>query len=351
MGASVPRKAIQTTHSRIGSPKLRASTRLLFGFGNKRIPLLGELYTQVKCVDKEKYVEIVVTNIDCGENLFEFDLFKQFGFEIQQISNVTETEVDQVEKVCTKYKELFEPALGTIKDFKASVYLKANATPKFCKSRKIPFSQMPQFKKEAERLTYAGIWKPIKFSNWASIVLAQKADVSIRICGDFKQVVNAQIDIERFPLPTREALFHAIRHGKQFSKIDLKDAYLQMELDDDSKTIWVVNTPLGLFQYQRLPYGIASAPAIFQKYLEQLLLRDVRLELVLQILQNSGIKCKKEKCSFLQDIIEYLGRQLSSKGILPDESGLRAVRDLKPPRDLKQVEAFMAGGPNKHAAP
>ncbi|XP_036318832.1 uncharacterized protein K02A2.6-like [Rhagoletis pomonella] len=189
---------------------------------------------------------------------------------------------------------------------------------------------MPQFKKEG--LTNAGIWKPIKFSNWASpIVLAQKADGSIRICGDFKQVVNAQIDIERFPLPTREALFHAIRHGKQFSKIDLKDAYLQMELDDDSKTIMVVNTPLGLFQYQRLPYGIASAPGC-GNYLDDIIITAStfdehiqRLEFVLQILQNSGIKCKKEKCSFLQDTIEYLGRQVSAKGILPDGSGLIAL--------------------------
>lgn len=50
---------------------------------------------------------------------------------------------------------------------------------------------------------------------------------------------------------------------------------------------------------------------------------------------------QKEKCSFLQDTIEYLGRQVSAKGILPDESGLKAVRDLNPPKDLKQVEAFM----------
>nr|XP_041630616.1 uncharacterized protein K02A2.6-like [Drosophila kikkawai] len=171
---------------------------------------------------------------------------------------------------------------------------------------------MDKFKAEVERLTLAGIWKPVKFSNWASpIVLAPKPGGDIRICGDFKQAVNAQIDVEQYPLPTKEALFHIIRHGKQFSKIDLKDAYLQMELDEAAKQIMVVNTPLGLFQYQRLPYGIASAPAIFQRYLEQLLkgiegcgnyLDDIiisaptseehlqRIEQVLSILQENGIK-------------------------------------------------------------
>jgi len=66
-------------------------------------------------------------------------------------------------------------------------------------------------------------------------------------------------------------LLHKIRHCTHFSKIDLKVAYLQMELDDAAKEIMGVNTPLGLFQYQRLPYGIACAPAIFQRHHEQLL--------------------------------------------------------------------------------
>nr|XP_043069087.1 uncharacterized protein K02A2.6-like [Drosophila bipectinata] len=282
-----------------------------------------------------------------------------------QVSNVQEVHEDELRDLCSQYNEVFEPAMGVIKDFKASVFLKPSATPKFFKSRQIPFAQMDKFRAEADRLTQAGIWKPIKFSNWASpIVLAPKPGGAIRICGDFKQAVNAQIDVEQYPLPTKESLFHIIRHGKQFSKIDLKDAYLQMELDEDSKTIMVVNTPLGLFQYQRLPYGIASAPAIFQRYLEQLLkgvegcgnyLDDIiisaptseqhlkRIDQVLSILRENGIRCKKEKCFFFKDEIEYLGRRISAQGILPDSSGLEAVKLLRPPSNLQQLEAFMVG--------
>ncbi|XP_022226069.2 uncharacterized protein K02A2.6-like [Drosophila obscura] len=265
--------------------------------------------------------------------------------------------------LCNKYKEVFEPAIGTIKNFKASIYLKQNFVPKFYKSRPIPFAQMEKFKEEVKRLTDAGIWKAVKFSNWASpIVLAPKPGGALRICGDFKQGVNSQLDIEQYPLPTRESLLHTIRHGTHFSKIDLKDAYLQMELDDAAKELMVVSTPLGLFQYQRLPYGIASAPAIFQRHLEQLLsgiegcgnyLDDIiisaptveqhlaRLEQVLRILRENGIKCKREKCFFLRDEIEYLGRRVSIKGILPDTSGLEAVKILKPPINLQQLDAFM----------
>ncbi|KAL7724906.1 hypothetical protein ACLKA6_020042 [Drosophila palustris] len=325
--------------------------------------MLGELRTMTKCGNKEANVVIIVANVNNSNNLFGLDLFKTFNFEIQQISNVSEAHGSQMTSLCNKYKEVFEPAIGTIKNFKASIYLKPNSVPKFYKSRPIPFAQMEKFKEEAQRLTDAGIWKPVKFSSWASpIVLAPKPGGALRICGDFKQGVNSQLDIEQYPLPTRESLLHAIRCGTHFSKIDLKDAYLQMELDEEAKEIMVVNTPLGLFQYQRLPYGIASAPAIFQRHLEQLLsgiegcgnyLDDIiisaptveqhlaRIEQILCILQENGIRCKKEKCFFLQDEIEYLGRRVSTRGILPDNSGLAAIKELKPPTNLQQLDAFM----------
>jgi len=290
-----------------------------------------------------------VANVESSNNLFGLDLFKTFNFEIQT----------QMTDLCQRYREVFEPAIGTIKNFKASIYLEPSSVPKFYKSRQIPFAQLDKFKEESQRLIEAGTWKPIKFSNWASpIVLAPKPGGALRICGDFKQGVNSQLD----PLPTRESLLHKIRHGTHFSKIDFKDAYLQMELDDAAKEITVVNTPLGLFQYQRLPYGIASAPAIFQRHLEQLLseiegcgnyLDDIiisaptvdqhlaRLEQILCVLQANGIKCKKEKCFFLRDEIEYLGRRVSVKGILPDSSRLEAVKELKPLSNLQQLDAFM----------
>ncbi|XP_043064398.1 uncharacterized protein K02A2.6-like [Drosophila ficusphila] len=187
---------------------------------------------------------------------------------------------------------------------------------------------------------------------------------------DIMQVSNIyEVHNDKYPIPTKEALFHIIRHGKQFSKIDLKDAYLQMELDEASKEIMVVNTPLGLFQYQRLPYGIASAPAIFQRYLEQLLkgiegcgnyLDDIiisaptseehlnRIDQVLSTLQANGIRCKRQKCFFFKDEIEYLGRRISANGILPDSSGLEAL--AAPLNQLRRKDVAFFFGPQQQQA-
>ncbi|XP_036347641.1 uncharacterized protein K02A2.6-like [Rhagoletis pomonella] len=358
------------TYKELNKPPLSPCNRSIFGFGNNKIHTLGELKVNAICGAKQKQVNLVVARVHSGNNLFGADLFEAFGYKIKQVLNINDS-MREVNALLEKYSRVFEPALGTVNNFKAGVKLKPDALPKFFKSRPIPFALMPKFSEEANRLVNAGIWKPVQFSEWASpIVLASKPDGSIRICGDFKVSINKQIDVERYPLPTRETLLHVVRYGKQFSKIDLKDAYLQLELDEEAKQVLVVSTPLGLFQFQRMPYGIASAPAIFQKFLEQLLhgiegcanyLDDIivtaptvaehleRLNEIFMRLQTSGIKCKKEKCMFLQDEIEYLGRRISARGISPDEAGVKAVRKLRSPQNLNDLEAFLAQHGNADA--
>ena len=105
--------------------------------------------------------------------------------------------------------------------------------------------------------------------------------------------------------------------GKYFSKLDLRDAYLQLPLDTASKQYVTINTHRGLFQYNRLPFGVASAPAIFQHHMEVILqgldgvsiyLDDIlvagrtfdehlsRLAEDLKRLENSGMRLNKQKC-------------------------------------------------------
>ena len=110
-----------------------------------------------------------------------------------------------------------------------------------------------------------GTLEPVEHSEWASpIVAVLKPDKqSVRICGDFKQTVNPVSKLDRYPIPRVEDLFAKLAHGKQYTKIDLSQAYLQVPLDEESKKLLVVNTPKGLFRYTRLPYGVSSAPGIF----------------------------------------------------------------------------------------
>lgn len=97
----------------------------------------------------------------------------------------------------------------------------------------------------------------------------------MRLCGDFKVTVNPALNIAQYPLPRIEDILATLGGSTLFS-IDLRLAYLQMELDDESKKLATIHTNKGLYRYNRLAFGIASAPAIWQWAIERVLEGSLR---------------------------------------------------------------------------
>ena len=83
--------------------------------------------------------------------------------------------------------------------------------------------------------------------------------------------MNRTLQVDSYPLPRVEELFASLSGGKYFTILDMSQAYLQVALEEESKQYVTINTHKGLFQYNRLPFGISSAPAIFQCCMENLL--------------------------------------------------------------------------------
>ena len=150
--------------------------------------------------------------------------------------------------------------------------------------------------------------------------------------------------------------------GQKFSKLDLSHAYQQILLDDDSRKFVAINTHLGLFQYSREPFGIASAPALFQKTIDTLLqgipntlcyLDDIlitgktdiehlsNIEEVLKRLQENGLRVKPAKCKFMQSSVEYLGHCVNASGVHTSDGKVEAVLKAPVPQNLWQFRSFL----------
>ena len=182
---------------------------------------------------------------------------------------------------------------------------------------------------ELKRLVEEGTLKPVDYAEWAALIVAVlKSDSkSVRVCGDFRMTVNPVSRLNRYSLPKVEDLFATLAEGKIFTKLDLTQAYQQLKLDTLSQKYVVINTRKGLFQYTRLPFGVSSAPGIFQKTMETLLrgipgvivyLDDIlisrateaehiqSLEEVLKRLSEAGLQAKKLKCKFTAPFVGFL---------------------------------------------
>ena len=177
-----------------------------------------------------------------------------------------------LQEVLEKHSAVFKEGLGELRDMKAKIYIDKSERPRFFPARQVPFVIREKVEEELERLQCVGVIRPVQFADWAApIVPVQKSDGRIRICGDYKITVNRAARLEKYPIPRIEELFASLAGGKAFTKLDLSHAYLQVPLDDESCHYVTINTHKGLFEYRRLPFGVASAPSIFQCLMETLL--------------------------------------------------------------------------------
>ena len=91
------------------------------------------------------------------------------------------------------------------------------------------------------------------------------------IPGRFQSQYKSGFTSRQYPLPKIEYIFATLAAGQHFSKMDLRQAYLQMEVEEESKKLLTINTSQGLFHYHRLLFGVASNAAIWQRTIEQVL--------------------------------------------------------------------------------
>lgn len=220
--------------------------------------------------------------------------------------------------------------------------------PVFTKPRVLPFAIRFKYEETLKKLVEEDIIEKVEHSEWASpTVPIVKPSGDLRICGDYSVTINKFSIFEQYPVPTLEELLSKLSGGKRFTKIDLSQAYHQLELTPESSIYSTINTHLGLYQYKRLTYGVSSAVSIFQRTMENVLkdlpgccvlIDDIlisgesdeihleNLHRVLQRLQECRLKLNPGKFHFMLDEVVYLGTTISAAGISPTKEKGDAIQ-------------------------
>ena len=350
---------IYQTLFRDQKPQLYATDVRLHAYGGVPLNVLGEIRVKLSMsMDSSGNDSRIVVVDGSGPALMGRDLFPVLG-----VSALSINKSFVGHSWNELFPKLFSPGLGCLNDTEVALTVDQSVTPKFCNARTIPYTLRDKVDEELKRLEEENIISPVSYSKWAAaIVPVVKTNGSIRICGDYKLTANRAITLDTYPIPRLEDMLSSLTGARVFSKLDMSQAYAQLKLDESSKPYTTINTPRGLFQYNRLPFGVSSAPGIFQRTMEGLLsdlpgvlcyLDDIlmwgssekehndRVEAVLSRLQEKGLKLQASKCSFLVKEIKYLGYIISDKGIQTDPTKVSAIVDAPSPTNVKQLQAFL----------
>ena len=267
------------------------------------------------------------------------------------------------EDFARQFPDLFKYELGTLRGVEAKLHVTKDATVRCFKARPVPYALREKVDAELNRLLEDGVIKPVEFSDYAApIVPVLRANGRIRICGDYKLTVNKVVLADKHPIPNIEDLYAKFAGGKLYSRIDLRNAYEQILLSEESQKLTTVTTSRGLFCYTRLCQGVSARPGIFLRLMEQLLqgipmtavyLDDIvctgrteeesraNLVTVLGRLQTAGLRLKLDKCEFLQPSCIYLGHRLDAEGIHPTNEKVRVIADAPVPRARSELKSYL----------
>lgn len=281
------------------------------------------------------------------------------------LSCLSSVEQGQVRALLAQFHTVFsthEGDLGCTKLLSHDIPL-LDEVPVRQRYRRIPPSDYEMVKAHINQLLDAQIVRESCSPYASPIVLVKKKDGNLRLCVDYRQL-NSKTRKDAFPLPRIEESLDALTGARWFSTLDLASGYNQVPVTERDKAKTAFCTPFGLFEWNRMPFGLCNAPSTFQRLMQRLFgdqqcqslllyLDDIivysstvsqhleRLGLVLSRLQGEGLKAKLSKCAFFQREVNYLGHVVSDQGVATDPGKITAVAQWRNPSTVSELRSFL----------
>lgn len=216
-------------------------------------------------------------------------------------------------EVLREMDDVFERGLGESKGYTHKIILK-DGTIHIKHKLRIPVIVRDEVKMLNDMLK-DGVIEPVEASEWVSLVIiTKKSDGKLRFCVDLHSL-NQHVVTDTFPLPNTNELLLSLKSGKYFSELDLKSAYHQIKLHDESKDLTMFITMEGTFRFKRLPFGLSSTASVFQRVMSEVFrglehvkyfqddilvlgesVHNKNLREVLGRLKEAGLTLRKDKC-------------------------------------------------------
>ena len=275
-------------------------------------------------------------------------------------TNTSEPHQEDPPDILQEYSYLFQ-GLGCLPGEHA-IKIDPAVSPVVHPPRKVPVALKGKIKEELDRTEEAGvIVRQTEPTEWVSSMVTVIKPSKIRICIDPRDL-NQAIKREHYPMKTIEEVVAEIPGAKVFSTLDARSGFWQIKLDEASFKLCTFNSPFGRYRFTRLPFGIKSAPEVFQKSMSNLFENierakpivddivvwgqdvkehDVRLRQVLDRAREANLKLNPEKCHIRKEAVPYIGHVFTKNGLIADPKKIRAVLKMRQPQNAKELRTFL----------
>lgn len=312
--------------------------------------------------------EIPVNCVDASNYEID-DLLKQ-NLSKLRLDHMNEEERKCIERLCYEYRDIFhceELPLTFTSNVKHHIRTK-HEDPIYIRPFRQPPAQNEEIQRQVEKLLRNDVIRE-SHSPWSAPVhlVPKKMDASgerkFRLVVDYRRLNEVTVD-DKYPLPNITELFDKLGKSNYFSTLDLASGYHQIEVEESDRPKTAFTTQSGHYEFTRLPFGLKTAPATFQRTMDNVLrglhgihcmvyLDDIivyssslqehidKLHMVFQRLRETNLKVTLDKSEFLRKEVLYLGHQITKDGLRPNDDKIKSVLDFPLPRTPTEIKSFL----------
>jgi len=247
--------------------------------------------------------------------------------------------------------------------YDCAIDLKPNSVPFYGPLYQLTVEEDKALKDYLDEMRKKGFIRPSKSPYGAPVMFVLKSDGTLRLVVDYRRL-NQDTIRNSFPIPLVKSLLDRVLGCKFFTKLDLPSAYNLVRIREGDQHKTAFRTRYGHFEYEVMPFGLTNAPATFQFFLNDILspvldkfafsyIDDIlifsknreehveQVRTVLKILLENKLYCKLKKCEFFKSSIEFLGYNITDKGVSMCKNKVQAIQDWPRPRSVKEIQQFL----------
>ncbi|XP_029653414.1 uncharacterized protein K02A2.6-like [Octopus sinensis] len=361
-----------TKEDKVTQGILTPSDVILTAYGGTRIPQLGK--TTITGTHKGKIIKcsFYVTRTE-GPAILGLNTCKKLNIvsinaEVKAAPSRIDSDMPikdrpQITNKEELYPECFDDTVGCFVKCRYHITVDHNIKPIVHPPRRVPLEIKEKLKTELDKMEKKEIiTKVTRPTDWVnSIVIKEKPNGTLRICLDPRNF-NKALKREYHPIPTLEEITPSLAGSKLFSKLDASNGYWNIKIDKESSMLTTFNTPFGRYRFNRLPFGLKVSQDVFQRQIDETYqgckgaigiaddiqvhgkdetTHDFNLHEAMEKTRQAGIKLNAEKCIIEEKECKFFGIIYSAEGVKPGPAKVEAIRDIKDPKDRKELRSFM----------